>query len=285
MGGAGARVEQREVPRSRYSNRRVTVVFEPPSNTQMGGSPPRMFSRCSYEMAFDARTGPGSLETGRWIMSEDISRRKMLSLLGFGATLGFTLSGVLEPLEAEAQETTPVTPPAAAPLRPPEHAGGTGGHRDAPLAISDGARATVTLLRPLQQLQQLRRNSDPRREVLSARGSASHKRTREAYALLVRERSRNKSPRFIESAAIRLGAGIREGPLSACPHARWLRSTEAAAASTATAGQGKATREAPSTFRFARQRQCLASSTARSTIVLNASDFAISSCSTCTSER
>jgi hypothetical protein len=57
--------------------------------------------------------------------------------------------------------------------------------------------------RPLQQLQQLRRNSDPRREVLSARGSASHKRTREAYAFLVRKRSRNKSPRFIESAAIR----------------------------------------------------------------------------------
>jgi hypothetical protein len=36
MGGAGARVEQREVPRSRYSNRRVTVVFEPPSNAQVG---------------------------------------------------------------------------------------------------------------------------------------------------------------------------------------------------------------------------------------------------------
>jgi hypothetical protein len=48
------------------------------------------------------------------------------------------------------------------PLRPPEHAGGTGGHRDAPLAISDGARAMVTLLHPLQHLQQLRRNSDPR---------------------------------------------------------------------------------------------------------------------------
>ena len=37
-------------------------------------------------------------------MTEDVSRRKMLSLLGFGAILGFTLSEVLEPLEAEAQE-------------------------------------------------------------------------------------------------------------------------------------------------------------------------------------
>jgi hypothetical protein len=80
-----------------------------------GGSPSRMFSRCSCEMVFDARTGPERLETGRWIMSEDISHRKMLSLLGFGAALGFTLSGVLEPLEAEAQEAAPATPPAAAP--------------------------------------------------------------------------------------------------------------------------------------------------------------------------
>ena len=37
-------------------------------------------------------------------MSEDVSRRKMLSLLGLGAALGFTLSATLEPLEAEAQE-------------------------------------------------------------------------------------------------------------------------------------------------------------------------------------
>lgn len=47
-------------------------------------------------------------------MSADVSRRKMLSLLGFGAALGFTLSEVLEPLEAEAQETTT---PAAAPAQ------------------------------------------------------------------------------------------------------------------------------------------------------------------------
>jgi hypothetical protein len=40
-------------------------------------------------------------------MSEDVSRRKALSLLGLGAALGFTLSSALEPLEAEAQEATP----------------------------------------------------------------------------------------------------------------------------------------------------------------------------------
>ena len=47
-------------------------------------------------------------------MSGDVSRRKMLSVLGLGATLGFTLSGVLEPLEAEAQEAAPATPAAPA---------------------------------------------------------------------------------------------------------------------------------------------------------------------------
>ena len=35
-----------------------------------------------------------------------ISRRKALSVLGFGAALGLTLSSALEPLEAEAQEPT-----------------------------------------------------------------------------------------------------------------------------------------------------------------------------------
>jgi hypothetical protein len=39
-------------------------------------------------------------------MSEDLSRRKMLSMLGLGAALGLTLSSALEPLEAEAQEAT-----------------------------------------------------------------------------------------------------------------------------------------------------------------------------------
>ena len=40
------------------------------------------------------------------IKTEMISRRKALSLLGFGAALGFTVSSALEPLEAEAQEAT-----------------------------------------------------------------------------------------------------------------------------------------------------------------------------------
>jgi hypothetical protein len=40
------------------------------------------------------------------IKPEMISRRKAISLIGFGAALGFTLSATLEPLEAEAQEAT-----------------------------------------------------------------------------------------------------------------------------------------------------------------------------------
>ena len=49
------------------------------------------------------------------IKLEMISRRRALSLLRFGAALGFTLSPALEPLKAEAQEA-PATaaPPAAA---------------------------------------------------------------------------------------------------------------------------------------------------------------------------
>ena len=45
-------------------------------------------------------------------MSEDMSRRRALSLLGLGAAFGLTLSAALEPSEAEAQEAAP---PAAAP--------------------------------------------------------------------------------------------------------------------------------------------------------------------------
>ena len=90
-------------------------------------------------------------------MSKDVSRRKMLSMLGLGAALGLALSGALEPLEAEAQG--PLRP-----LRPPPHPlqpGRTGcneGQRDAPLAISDGTRAAPVNLRPPRQLQ---RNSGP----------------------------------------------------------------------------------------------------------------------------
>jgi hypothetical protein len=49
------------------------------------------------------------------IKMEMISRRKALSLLGFGAALGLTLSLALEPLEAEAQEApgTAAAPPEA----------------------------------------------------------------------------------------------------------------------------------------------------------------------------
>jgi hypothetical protein len=51
-------------------------------------------------------------------MTEDVSRRKMFSLLGFGAALGFMLSAAVEPLEAEAQtvaQAAPATTPATAP--------------------------------------------------------------------------------------------------------------------------------------------------------------------------
>ena len=55
-------------------------------------------------------------------MSEDVSRRKALSLLGFGAALGFTLSAALAPSEAEAQwAATPPPGPRRGPCR---------GHRD-----------------------------------------------------------------------------------------------------------------------------------------------------------
>jgi hypothetical protein len=46
---------------------------------------------------------------------ENVSRRKMLSLLGLGATQGFALSGVLEPSAAEAQEAAPAVPNPTAP--------------------------------------------------------------------------------------------------------------------------------------------------------------------------
>jgi hypothetical protein len=49
------------------------------------------------------------------IKPETISRRKVISLLGFGAALGFALSATLEPLEAEAQEAAGT---AAAPAEP-----------------------------------------------------------------------------------------------------------------------------------------------------------------------
>ena len=66
-------------------------------------------------------------------MSENVSRRKMLSLLGLGATLGFAAAGVLEPLVAHAQEAAPAfptprrpTPAALSLLEPRGRAGGRG---------------------------------------------------------------------------------------------------------------------------------------------------------------
>src|ERR1700735_1115315 len=86
-----------------------------------------MFNRCSYEVVLIGVRGEISLETGRWTMSENVSRRKMLSLLGLGAALGFTLSATLEPLEAEAQEAAPATPNPTAPATGSAPATGTRG--------------------------------------------------------------------------------------------------------------------------------------------------------------
>jgi hypothetical protein len=59
-------------------------------------------------------------------MSKDVSRRKMLSMLGVGAALGLTLSAAL-PLEAEAQEATPPIPNPTAPTTGSAEATGTHG--------------------------------------------------------------------------------------------------------------------------------------------------------------
>jgi hypothetical protein len=63
---------------------------------------------------------------------ENVSRRKILSLLGLGATLGFALSGVLAPSVAEAQEAAPAVPNPTAPatgLGAPEPTGTEGTKR------------------------------------------------------------------------------------------------------------------------------------------------------------
>jgi hypothetical protein len=60
-----------------------------------------------------ANGDPWGLKKRRVEMSEDVSRRKALSLLGLGAALGFTLSAALELSEAEAQEAAPAAAPAA----------------------------------------------------------------------------------------------------------------------------------------------------------------------------
>jgi hypothetical protein len=96
------------------------------NETERGSSRRAMFSRCSYEMVIDRRGGAGKPRNSEVdYMTEDVSRRKMLSLLGFGAALGLTLSAALTPFEAEAQEPAPATP--AAPAATPEKATGTHG--------------------------------------------------------------------------------------------------------------------------------------------------------------
>ena len=123
-------------------------------------------------------------------MSEDVSRRRCFPCLA--APMGrhwasryrecwSCVRGRSTGSRSGHSGETPLRRPPA-PLRPPEHAGGIGGHRpDAPLAIhSDAPRATVNLLRPLQQLQQLRRNSGPRREILRRCVRHQLKRTRKA---------------------------------------------------------------------------------------------------------
>jgi hypothetical protein len=78
-----------------------------------GASVTPSFSRRSSQKVNICRMGPRGLENReRTKMSEHMSRRKALSLLGLGAALGFTLSAVMVPSEAEAQEAAP---PAAAP--------------------------------------------------------------------------------------------------------------------------------------------------------------------------
>jgi hypothetical protein len=82
-----------------------------------------MFSRCSCERVLLGEPGLwGPENRERDGMSEGMSRRKVLSLLGLGAALGFTLA--LEPSAAEAQEA-----PGTAPAAPGEATGTPGMNR------------------------------------------------------------------------------------------------------------------------------------------------------------
>ena len=74
------------------------------------------------------------------IKIEMISRRKALSLLGFAAALGFTLSSALEPLEAEDRRPRP--PPR--PLRPRGHMGCNGGKGGEAVGMSDATAVKST---------------------------------------------------------------------------------------------------------------------------------------------
>ena len=67
-------------------------------------------------------------------MSEDFSRRKALSLLGFGAVLGFTLSAVLEPSGGRSNSRDHRA-------RHPARRRTRSGHRDARVTTRQGRRS------------------------------------------------------------------------------------------------------------------------------------------------
>ena len=100
-------------------------------------------------------------------MTEDLSRRKMLSLLGFGAALGFTLSAAVEPLEAEAQTVAQAAPAAAPAATAPAQATGTHGmQRRAGRRTTRHQRRAARHGKPAARLlHPLHRNSDLRREL------------------------------------------------------------------------------------------------------------------------
>jgi hypothetical protein len=121
-------------------NRRVTVVFEPPAmrrwvtiaRAPTRSGPSRVFSRYSCEMVSIGEWGL-SLEIRRRQMTENVSRRKMLSLLGFGAAIALAAAAV--PFEADAQtlaqaapDATPATP-ATTPGSPAPSTGTRGRNR------------------------------------------------------------------------------------------------------------------------------------------------------------
>ena len=139
-------------------------------------------------------------------MTEDVSRRKMLSLLGLGAALGFTLSAAVEPLEAEAQTVAQAAPATPATRAKTEHTECNGGKDDAPIAVSgalvamsDGTHAAPVSLRPPPRLRLNR--GDPR-PALTRRGSAIKQKGRgkprlsSSLSLLTNNVSASESPRF-----------------------------------------------------------------------------------------
>ena len=74
-------------------------------------------------------------------MSEDVSRRKALSLLGLGAVLGFTLSAALGEAVGGRLTRRPPEPRPPRPVRPPGPTGCNGGKGGAPIVMSDATAA------------------------------------------------------------------------------------------------------------------------------------------------